>query len=59
MKNLHIIMPMGGLGTRTLDMYRTPKPFIKLFDKYLFEYALSGLGTIRNAYKTKLTMVGL
>lgn len=57
MKNLHIIMPMGGLGTRTSDMYKTPKPFIKLFDKYLFEYPLNGLSTIRNVYKTKLTMV--
>ena len=50
-------MPMGGLGTRTSDMYKTPKPFIKLFDKYLFEYPLNGLSTIRNVYKTKLTMV--
>lgn len=57
MKNLHIIMPMGGLGTRTSNMYKTPKPFIKLFDKYLFEYALDGLSDIRHAYKTKLTMV--
>lgn len=57
MKNLHIIMPMGGLGTRTSDMYKTPKPFIKLFDKYLFEYALDGLSDIRHAYRTKLTMV--
>ena len=50
-------MPMGGLGTRTSDMYKTPKPFIKLFDKYLFEYALDGLSDIRHAYKIKLTMV--
>lgn len=57
MKNLHIIMPMGGLGTRTSDMYKTPKPFIKLFDKYLFEYALDGLSDIHHAYRTKLTMV--
>ena len=57
MKNLHIIMPMGGLGTRTSDMYKTPKPFIKLFDKYLFEYALDGLSDIRHAYRTKLTIV--
>lgn len=48
---------MGGLGTRTSDMYKTPKPFIKLFDKYLFEYALDGLNDIRHAYRTKLTMV--
>ena len=57
MKNLHIIMPMGGLGTRTSDMYKTPKPFIKLFDKYLFEYALNGLSDICHAYRTKLTMI--
>lgn len=50
-------MPMGGLGTRTSDMYKTPKPFIKLFDKYLFEYALDGLSDIRHAYRIKLTMV--
>ena len=50
-------MPMGGLGTRTSDMYKTPKPFIKLFDKYLFEYALEGLSDVRHAYRTKLTIV--
>lgn len=57
MKNLHIIMPMGGLGTRTRDVYRASKPFIKLFDKHLFEYALDGLSDVRHAYRTKLTMI--
>lgn len=57
MKNLHIIMPMGGLGTRTSDMYKISKPFIKLFDKYLFEYALDGLNVIKYVCRTKLTMI--
>ncbi len=50
-------MPMGGLGTRTSDMYNSPKPFINLFEKYLFEYALSGFNEIKNSYRTKLTMI--
>ena len=48
---------MGGLGTRTSDMYNSPKPFINLFEKYLFEYALSGFNEIKNSYRTKLTMI--
>ena len=57
MRNLHIIMPMGGLGTRTSNMYMTPKPFINIYGKYLFEYALEGLKFVSYAKKTKLTVI--
>lgn len=50
-------MPMGGLGTRTSDVYEMPKPFIRLYDKYLFEYSLDGLKDISKQYHIKLTMI--
>ena len=57
MKSLHIIMPMGGLGTRTADEYEKPKPFINIYEKMLFEYALEGLKDISHVMNTKLTVV--
>lgn len=57
MKDLHIIMPMGGLGTRTSDMYQTPKPFIKIYNNFLFEYALDGLKVLAGTHRIKLTMI--
>lgn len=50
-------MPMGGLGTRTSDVYKSPKPFISIYNKYLFEYALEGLKFVSYAKNTKLTIV--
>lgn len=50
-------MPMGGLGTRTSDMYIAPKPFINIYGKYLFEYALEGLKDSSYTMKTKLTVI--
>ena len=50
-------MPMGGLGTRTSDVYNKPKPFIDIYDKYLFEYALNGLKDVSYTINTKLTVI--
>lgn len=51
MRDLHIIIPMAGEGSRFLDKgIKTPKPLIKLEGKYLFERALSSLNEI-NANK--------
>lgn len=41
---MNIIFPTAGFGTRfSKKGYRDPKPFIKVKDKYLIEYALSSL----------------
>ena len=57
MRSVHIIMPMGGLGTRTADRYNVPKPFIKIYNNFLFEYALDGVKVVMGTHKVKLTMI--
>lgn len=58
MKSIHIIMPMAGAGRRVSDKYSVPKPFIKLYDKFLFDYSLSGmLSSIPHNIPVKTSMI--
>ena len=44
MRNLHIIMPMAGEGSRFKEMgYNVPKPLIKVNDKELYRRALDSI----------------
>lgn len=44
MKKLHLIMPMGGGGTRFGNVgYESPKPLIDLFGKPFFYYATKSI----------------
>lgn len=61
MKNLHIIMPMAGEGSRfKKEGYDTPKPLIKFNDKELYRHALDSidLGRLKyNNIKVKRTFI--
>lgn len=42
---MNIIIPLGGKGERfKKNGYTTPKPLIKVFDKYMIEYVIDNLG---------------
>lgn len=47
MRPLHIIMPMAGEGSRFIaEGWKVPKPLITLDGKYLFQWAISSVGSI-------------
>lgn len=48
---MNILFPVAGLGTRFSNKgYTEPKPFIKIKNKYIIEYALSSLKVKGNYY---------
>lgn len=51
MKKIHIIIPMGGLGTRFINKYPAPKPLIMLKGKPLFVRAALSI-TEKIVYET-------
>ena len=42
-KEIHIVMPMAGLGSRTKTFSLDPKPFLEIHGLPLFKFALHGL----------------
>lgn len=56
-KNIHLIMPMGGRGSRFKNMEECPKPLLRLMDKPFFYWATQSI--VKHIDVTDITFVVL